>query len=148
MINKAILMGRLTRDPELRRTQSDIPVTSFSLAINRPFRRGTEQVTDFIDVVAWRQTAEFVCRYMQKGSMAIVAGSINTRTWTDKDGNARKSVEVIADEVSFGEAKRDSQRSDMSFSVPSEAKMPDAEDIFEDGDDDFSETVSDDELPF
>jgi single-strand DNA-binding protein len=149
MINKVILMGRLTRDPELRHTTGNIPVTSFTLAIDRPYRKGNEKIADFIDVVAWRQTAEFICRYMQKGSMAIVSGYISTRTWTDKDGNNRKSTEVVADEVSFGESKRDSQqRSGGPFNPPSSQSSGEIDDIFEDSDDDFSETVSDDELPF
>lgn len=107
MLNKAILMGRLVRDPEMRHTQSNTPVTSFTLAIDRS-RSGQngERQTDFIDIVAWRNTAEFVAKWFTKGSMCIVTGSIQSRNWEDKNGNKRVSVEVVADEVSFGETKK------------------------------------------
>ena len=109
MLNHIVLMGRLTRDPELRRTQSGTPVASFSLAVDRDFvsRDGGERQTDFIDVVAWRQTAEFVSRYFSKGRMAVVSGRLQLRDWTDKDGNKRRSAEVVAENVYFGESKRD-----------------------------------------
>jgi single-strand DNA-binding protein len=111
MLNRIILMGRLTRDPELRHTQTGIPVASFSLAVDRDFKSkdGGEKATDFIDVVAWRQTAEFVSRYFAKGRMAVVEGRLQIRDWTDRDGGKRRSAEVIADNVYFGEAKRDSE---------------------------------------
>ena len=110
MLNKIFLMGRLTRDPELRRTQTGTPVASFSLAVDRDFKDKTtgERSTDFIDVVAWRQTAEFVSRYFTKGRMAVVEGRLQIRDWTDKDGNKRRAAEVIADNVYFGDSKRDS----------------------------------------
>ena len=105
MLNHIVLMGRLTRDPELRYTQSQIPVATFRLAVDRDFGRGEKQ-TDFIDCVAWRQTGEFVSKYFQKGSMAVVSGRLQMRDWTDKDGNKRTTAEVVVDNVYFGESKR------------------------------------------
>ena len=110
MLNHIVLMGRLTRDPELRRTGSGIPVASFSLAVDRDFgsnRETGEKETDFIDIVAWRSTAEFVSRYFTKGRMAVVSGRLQIRAWTDKDGNKRRSAEVVADNIYFGDSKRD-----------------------------------------
>ena len=110
MLNKIILMGRLTRDPELRRTQSGTAVTSFSLAVDRDFKsQNGEKETDFIDIVAWRATAEFVSKYFTKGRMAVVEGRLQLRDWTDKDGNKRRSAEVVADNVYFGDSKRDAE---------------------------------------
>ena len=108
MLNHIVLMGRLTRDPELRRTQSSIPVVSFTLAVDRDFssRDGGERQTDFIDIVAWRSTAEFAAKWFTKGMQVAVSGKIQTRTWEDKQGNKRKSVEVVADEVFFADSKR------------------------------------------
>ena len=105
MLNKVILMGRLTADPELRYTQTSIPVASFTLAVDRSYSKD-EKVTDFIDVVAWRNTAEFVSKWFQKGRMAIVSGRLQVRNWTDKEGGKRRSYEVLAEEVFFGEPKR------------------------------------------
>ena len=108
MLNKIFIMGRLTRDPELRRTQSGTPVTSFSLAVDRDFKsQSGEKETDFIDVVAWRSTAEFVAKYFTKGRMAVVEGRLQIRDWQDRDGNKRRSAEVIADNVYFGDSRRD-----------------------------------------
>jgi single-strand DNA-binding protein len=108
MLNHIVIMGRLTRDPELRYTQSQTPVASFALAVDRDFqpRDGGDKQTDFIDVVAWRQTGEFVSKYFTKGSMAVVSGRLQMRDWTDRDGNKRRSAEVVADNVYFGETKR------------------------------------------
>ena len=108
MLNHIVLMGRLTRDPELRYTQSQMPVATFSLAVERDFanRDGGDRQTDFIDIVAWRSTAEFVSKYFTKGSMAAVSGRLQIRDWTDRDGNKRRSAEVVADNVYFGESKR------------------------------------------
>jgi single-strand DNA-binding protein len=108
MLNHIVLMGRLTRDPELRYTGSNIPVASFRIAVDRDFqpRDGGERQTDFIDVVAWRQTGEFVSKYFTKGSMVVVSGRLQMRDWTDRDGNKRTSAEVVADNVYFGESKR------------------------------------------
>ena len=111
MLNKAILMGRLVADPELRRTPNNNSVTSFTLAVNRSFtRQGEQPQTDFIDIVAWGKTAEFVSRYFVKGQQVAVAGRIQTRMWEDKQGNKRKSVEVVAEEVHFAEPKRDNRQ--------------------------------------
>ena len=108
MLNRIIIMGRLTRDPELRRTGSGTPVTSFSLAVDRDFKsQDGQRETDFIDVVAWRSTAEFVSRYFTKGRMAVVEGRLQIRDWTDNNGNKRRSAEVVAENVYFGDSKRD-----------------------------------------
>ena len=111
MLNHIIIMGRLTRDPELRRTGSGIAVASFTVAVDRDFsaKDGGERETDFIDCVAWRQTGEFVSKYFQKGRMAVVSGRLQIRSWTDKDGNKRRTAEVVADNVYFGDSKRDDQ---------------------------------------
>lgn len=109
MLNRIVIMGRLVRTPELRTTQSGIPVTSFTLAVDRDFRNrdSGEKSTDFIDVVAWKQTAEFVCKYFTKGRMAVVDGRLQIREWKDRDGNNRRSAEVVADSVYFGDSRRD-----------------------------------------
>ncbi len=111
MLNHITIMGRLTRDPELRRTGSGIAVASFTVAVDRDFggRDGGERETDFIDCVAWRQTGEFVSKYFTKGSMIVVSGRLQIRGWTDKDGNKRRTAEVVADNVYFGESKRNSE---------------------------------------
>ena len=108
MLNRIILMGRLTRDPELRRTGSGTAVTGFSLAVDRDYKdQSGERETDFIDVVAWRSTAEFVCKYFGKGRMAVVEGRLQIRDWTDRDGGKRRSAEVVADNVYFGDSRRE-----------------------------------------
>ena len=111
MLNHITIMGRLTREPELRRTGSGIAVASFTVAVDRDFsgRDGGERETDFIDCVAWRQTGEFVSKYFTKGSMIVVSGRLQIRNWTDKDGNKRRSAEVVADNCYFGESKRNSE---------------------------------------
>jgi single-strand DNA-binding protein len=122
MLNHIVLMGRLTRDPELRYTGSNVPVASFRIAVDRDFqpRDGGDRQADFIDVVAWRQTGEFVSKYFTKGSMAVVSGRLQMRDWTDRDGNKRTSAEVVADNVYFGDSKRrddgDASRQDYSAS--------------------------------
>ena len=117
MLNHIVIMGRLTRDPELRRTGSGIAVASFSLAVDRDFapKDGGERETDFIDCVAWRQTGEFVSKYFTKGRMAVVSGRLQIRSWTDKDGNKRRTAEVVADNVYFGDSKRDGDNSNSSY---------------------------------
>ena len=114
MLNHITLMGRLTRDPELRYTPSGTPVASFTVAVDRDFssKENGEKQTDFIDVVAWRQTGEFVSKFFTKGSMAVISGRLQIRDWQDKDGNKRKSAEVVADNVYFGENKRSHDGSD------------------------------------
>lgn len=109
MLNHITIMGRLTRDPELRRTGSGIAVTSFTVAVDRDYKAGTEKEVDFIDCVAWRQTGEFVAKYFTKGRMAVVSGKLQIRGWTDKDGNKRRTAEVIAENVYFGDSKSESQ---------------------------------------
>ena len=121
MLNHITIMGRLTRDPELRRTGTGIAVASFSVAVDRDFRGrdGGEKETDFIDCVAWRQTGEFVSKYFTKGSMAVVSGRLQIRSWTDKDGNKRRTAEVVADNVYFGDSKREDGGN--SFAAPAPA---------------------------
>ena len=113
MLNRIVIMGRLTRDPELRHTQTGTPVASFSLAVDRDFKdkQTGEKATDFIDIVAWRQTAEFVSRYFAKGRMAVVEGRLQLRDWTDKEGNKRRSAQVVAENIYFGGTGRESDRS-------------------------------------
>lgn len=108
MLNHIIIMGRLTRDPELRRTGSGIAVASFSVAVERdyPSKDTGEREVDFIDCVAWRQTGEFVSRYFTKGSMIVVSGRLQIRNWIDKDGNKRRTAEIVADDIYFGESKK------------------------------------------
>ena len=107
MLNKVVIMGRFTKDPELRRTGSGTAVTSFSLACDRDFKsQSGEKETDFIEVVAWKNTAEFVSKYFGKGRMAVVDGRLQIRDWTDKDGNKRTTAEVVADNVYFADSKR------------------------------------------
>ena len=109
MLNHIVIMGRLTRDPELRRTGTGTAVASFTVAVDRDFggRDGGERETDFIDCVAWRQTGEFVSKYFAKGRMAVVSGRLQIRSWTDKEGNKRRTAEVVADNVYFGDSKRE-----------------------------------------
>lgn len=107
MLNRIIIMGRLTADPELRRTQSGNAVTGFTLAVERDFKIDGEKATDFIPVVAWRNTAELVSKYFAKGRMAIVDGRLQMRSWTDRDNNKRTTAEVVADSVYFGDSKRE-----------------------------------------
>ena len=152
MLNRIILMGRLTRDPELRRTGSGTAVTSFSLAVDRDFKsQSGEKETDFIDIVAWRNTAEFVSKYFTKGRMAVVEGRLQIRDWTDKDGGKRRSAEVVADNVYFGDSKRDG--GDNSGYSPGYAPAPASHSAapsnFSASGSDFAEIGEDDgELPF
>ena len=113
MLNHIVIMGRLTRDPELRRTGSGLPVASFTVAVDRDFGKNEngEKETDFIDCVAWRNTAEFVSKYATKGRMVAVSGRLQIRGWTDKDGNKRRTAEVVADNVYFGDSRRDGESS-------------------------------------
>ena len=108
MLNHITVMGRLTRDPELRRTGSGVAVSNFTVAVDRDFadKQSGEKETDFIDCVAWRQTGEFVSKYFTKGRMAVVFGRLQIRSYTDKDGNNRRAAEVVADNVYFGDSKQ------------------------------------------
>lgn len=115
MLNHATIMGRLTKDPELRRTGSGVAVTSFTVAVDRDFENDGERETDFIDCVAWRGTGEFVARNFHKGKMIVVSGRIQVRRWTDKDGNKRRSTEIVADEVYFGDSKKESNGGNASY---------------------------------
>jgi len=120
MLNHITIMGRLTRDPELRRTGSGVAVASFTVAVDRDFsgKDGGEKETDFIDCVAWRQTGEFVSKYFTKGRMIIVSGRLQIRPWTDKEGNKRRSAEVVADNCYFGDSKKEG--GDTSNSAPAQ----------------------------
>ena len=143
MLNVAALNGRLTADPELRHTTSDIPVTSFTLAVDRGYvKAGAERQADFIDIVCWRSTAEFVSKYFHKGQLVAVEGSIQTRTYTDSQGNKRKATEIVANKVDFAESRRDGYGGGSgSPSHPNAA--PAAGDSG-----DFVEIAGDDDLPF
>ena len=145
MLNKAILVGRLTADPELRTTPNGVPVTTFRIAIDRPFSsKSGERQADFITIVAWRSSAEFVCKYFQKGSAIGVDGSIQTRDYTDKEGNKRFSFEVVADRVTFVERRQ----SGAPVSGGAMTTM-DAAPAYQSGSDaDFSIIDGDDDLPF
>lgn len=157
MINCIILMGRLTHDPELKTTSAGTSVTSFSVAVERDFAKDGERQADFIDVVAWGKTAEFVCRYFAKGRMIAVQGRLQTRTYTDKEGNKRKAVEVTAEKVSFtGEPKKAESAAEepgIEGYVPAGKQRSPVADSVDDfqgstSDDDFRELPSDDDLPF
>ena len=128
MLNKIIIMGRLTRDPELRRTQSGTAVTSFSIACDRDFKsQSGEKETDFIDVVAWRNTAEVVSKYFTKGRMAVVEGRLQIRDWTDREGGKRRSAEVVADNVDFGDSKPADSQSRANAGTQDFQELPDGE---------------------
>ena len=166
MLNHIVIMGRLARDPELRHTQTGTPVASFTLAVDRDFRDKTtgERATDWIDVVAWRGSAEFAAKYFTKGRMAVVEGRLQIRDWTDKDGNKRRAAEVVADNIYFGDSRRDGDTTggysdrgygDRGYGGPSgrpAAPAPSAAPTdygIPSGDDQFSELADDDgDLPF
>ena len=138
MLNKIIVMGRLTRDPELRRTGAGVAVTSFSLACDRDFKgQNGERETDFLDVTCWRNTAEFVSKHFTKGRMALVEGRLQLRDWTDKDGNKRRNAEIVADNVYFCDAKpaEGCNAPDMNYAAPVQTAN-------------FAEIEDDPELPF
>lgn len=141
MLNHITIMGRLTREPDLRHTQSGTAVASFTLAVDRDFKdkQTGEKAADFIDIIAWRQTAEFVSRFFTKGRMAVVDGRLQIRDWTDKEGNKRRSAEVIADNVYFGDSKRDAEGGGYAPPPTAPAQQPGV----------FTELPEDDgELPF
>lgn len=149
MLNCAIIMGRLTADPELRTTTSGISVTSFSVAVDRSYQKpGEERQTDFINVVAWRQTAEFVTRYFHKGSMIAVQGSIQTRNYEDKTGAKRTAVEIVADNVSFCGSKAESGTGNFQPQAAAQSAASPAPSFSTAGADDFSSVAMEDELPF
>ncbi len=151
MLNVAVLMGRLVADPELRHTANDVSVTSFTLAVDRSYvKSGTDRQVDFVDIVAWRSTADFVCKYFRKGQLVAVQGSIQTRSYTDKDGNKRKAFEIVADNVHFAESKRDSAAAPGNYHSRTDSMIPDQPaPAYASGDTgDFEEMPSDDDLPF
>ncbi len=155
MLNKAILVGRLTADPELRYTPSNIPVLSFSIAIDRPYSKGAERQTDFINCVAWRSTAEFISRYFHKGNAIAIDGRIQVSNYQDKNGDKRQRVEVLAENVSFVESKNASARSYDSQPAPSfEPSAPKPSQVapsagYASGSvNDFAEIDDEDDLPF
>lgn len=144
MLNCAVIMGRLTADPELRQTPNGVAVTTFTVAVDRSFvRQGEERKADFISVVAWRQTAEFVSKYFSKGSMIAVQGSIQTRTYDDKNGSKRYVVEIVADNVSFCGSKSES-----GTNGAPRAAAPAAPSFSNGSADDFAAMADDDDLPF
>lgn len=149
MLNKIFLMGRLTRDPELRRTQNGTPVAGFALAVDRDYKNadGTKE-TDFIEVVAWRTTAEFVSKYFTKGRMAVVEGRLQIRDWTDKDGNKRRSAEVVADSVYFGDSKKEGESSGGSYGGAPVGGYKAAGKAVDVEAGDFAEIDDDGDLPF
>lgn len=146
MLNHIIIMGRLGKDPDLRNTQTGTPVASFTLAVERDFKdKNTgERETDWIDVIAWRSTGEFVAKYLAKGRMAVVEGRLQIREWTDKDGDRRTAAEVVADNVYFGDSKRDGDSSNTfsGYQAPADYGTTSAGDQFSDPADD------DGDLPF
>ena len=147
MLNHIVLMGRLTRDPELRRTATGTAVASFTLAVDRDFaaKDSGERQTDFIDCVAWRNTGEFVSKYFTKGQQAAVSGRLQIRDWQDKDGNKRRSAEVVVDNVYFADSKRGSAPGEPSFTTPAQSSYS----APIGGASDFAELDDDDgELPF
>ncbi len=147
MLNRIIVMGRLTRDPELRRTQSVVAVTSFSIACDRDFKsQSGEKETDFIDVVAWRNTAEFVTKYLTKGRMAVVEGRLQIRDSTDREGGKRRSAEIVADNVYFGDSKPKEGKEEQKGQEPPAPPSSGFGDVPESFDP-FSE-VADGDLPF
>lgn len=130
MLNHIVIMGRMTRDPELRRTGSGIAVASFTIAVERDVNgQDGKRETDFFDCVAWRQTGEFVSQYFKKGQMAIVSGRLEIRSWTDKQGNKRKSAEIVAANIYFGDSKRDSEGAAPStgYTAPAQSGFPETE---------------------
>ena len=150
MLNKIVVMGRLTRDPELRRTQSGLSVTSFSVACDRDFKsQSGEKETDFIDIVAWRTTAEFVCKYFSKGRMAVVEGRLQLRDWQDNNGNKRRSAEIVADNVFFAEPKRDGVSSGPRYDSQVPPQPTESAAAFSTANaGDFEEIVGESDLPF
>ena len=155
MLIVAVVMGRLVADPELRHTPNDVAVTSFTLAVDRSYvKSGAERQVDFIDIVAWRNTAEFICKYFRKGQMMAVHGSIQTRTYTDSNGAKRKAFEIVADDVNFADSKRDNGGNTASYgnndySAARTAAYSEPAPAYSSGSSsDFEEILSDDDLPF
>lgn len=145
MLNVVVLMGRLVADPELRHTPNNVAVTTFRIAVDRAYSKGTDKQADFIDITAWRQTAEFVCRYFTKGSMIAVQGSLRVDNYTDKDGNKRTKYAVQADNVSFCGSKKDNAGANVNVENDDNPAPP----SYGNGDaGDFQALPDDDDLPF
>ena len=142
MLNVTCLMGRTVKDPELRHTPNGVSVTTFTIAVDRSYTpKGQERQADFIDIVAWRGTADFVCKYFRKGQLIAVQGSIQTRSYIDREGNKRKAFEVVADNVHFAESKRDGAAAGNKNTYKPAERAPDVSE-------DFEEIPTDDDLPF
>lgn len=124
MLNHTVMMGRLCADPELRQTQSGVSVCSARIAVDRDYGKGEKKETDFFDVVAWRGTAEFICKYFSKGRMIVAGGRMQTRPWTDKDGNKRVTVELVAENVYFGDSKREDSADNSQDGYSNQAPAP------------------------
>jgi single-strand DNA-binding protein len=137
-VNVAMLIGRMVADPELKQTPNGVAVTSFSIAVNRRYTKGEEQQADFINIVAWRNTAEFIAKYFKKGSAIFIKGAIQTRSWTDQNGNKRFATEVVADEAQFVEAKK----------AQSDAQNEAQGAPYGESDAEFVEMTADEDLPF
>lgn len=148
MYNKAILIGRLTADPELKQTQSGISVCSFRIAVDRRYNSGGERKADFIDITTWRQQAEFVTRYFHKGDAIGIDGSIQTRNYEDRNGNKRTAVEVVADNVFFVGGKSSGSNSGAAYGAPSSPAAPTGTTYASGAASDFEEIESDNDLPF
>lgn len=147
MLNQISVMGRLTADPELKHTQNDIAVVSFTIAVERDYTiKGQEKQTDFFDCVAWRHTAEFLCKYFSKGRMVVLNGSLQTRMWEDRDGNNRKSVEIVAANIYFGDSKKNSSDSTQDDTSSGYGTPPPPQTSF--ADNHYEEIINDDDLPF
>ncbi len=144
-MNVVVLVGRLTDNPELRKTNSDISVTRFSIAVDRQFKSGEERQADFINIVAWRQSAEFICRYFTKGQRIGIEGSLRMNRFTDKDGNNRTTYEVVVNNAHFVESKRDSGNAG-GYTSAAPAAAPQSFSNSDSGD--FAEISTDDDLPF
>lgn len=140
MLNVAVLMGRIVADPELKHTPNDVSVCSFTIAVDRSYvKQGQERQADFIDIVAWRSTADFVCKYFRKGQLIAVQGAIQTRSYTDSQGVKRKAFEIVADQVSFAEPKKEQNNHTTDSEYPA---------YLSEGVSDFEEIPTDDDLPF
>ena len=150
MLNIAILQGRLVADPELRHTPNNVAVTSFTIAVDRSYvKSGAERQADFIDIVAWRNTAEFVCKYFRKGQMIALQGSIQTRSYTDSQGIKRKAFEIVADNVHFADSKRDNNSGNTYNEQPHQEPASAPAPAYTSGNTgDFEEVITDDDLPF
>ena len=150
MLNNCTIMGRMVRDPELRHTPDGVPVTTFTLAVDRDGapKNGAEKVTDFIDFTAWRSTAEYVSKYMTKGRMVAVTGRLQMRTWTDKDGNKRRNAEIVVDSAYFADSKREAASENPYSQYPTNPPAAQEPTMNQPAYPDFTPVYNDDDLPF